>query len=178
MAKTPHRFNREFRRLARQVEAVVSREEIHKAILGGKTTARYADSPHGKHIVDAVLQQVKSGVGPGGERYAKYSPEYAKRIKKSGLTKFWLRGIGRTGRSGGMLDPNRFYFQIRQSGRLFLVWKAKDSTMGIYAEVHQDGNKTTPARTWMHLDTKAGMKAVYRAYQNAVDDLVLKNMQK
>lgn len=92
-------------------------------------------------------------------------------------TKFPLRGIGRTGNAGGMLDPANFSWEIDADNVLWLVWTASDERMAIYGEVHQDGlplgrNGPRKQRKWMHLEWQAADEAVVKWVENAVDALV------
>jgi len=150
--------SKEFRKWFKNIRKLVDRKTVSEAI---------KKSPAGKELINVIIAQAKAGLGPMQQQYANYSPEYAKRKGKAGQkgVPFWLRGVGNTGRAGGMLDPANFDYEIGASGALFLVWTPKvDPKTANYANVHQMGNATTPMRKWMHVRNVASAKAVTKLY--------------
>lgn len=138
--------------------------------------AQYIQERHGKEIINLIIGHAASGLGPSDAAYPKYSPKYDKRKAKTGGGRF-LRGIGNTGRSGGMLDPKNFTWETDPQGGLWLVWKAADARMAIYGAVHQEGlplgkNGPRKHRKWMHLDWEGARKAVATFVENIVNILV------
>jgi len=131
----------------------------------------------GKEIINALIAAAKDGLGPGDVPFQAYAKSYDKQIKKSGKRKFMLRGIGLQGRSGGMLDPKRFTWEIDSKGKLWLVWKGDSPEMNTYAHVHNDGlkiGKHGPSiqREWMHFNAPAIDKIIRSAYKIAAEQLV------
>jgi len=124
-----------------------------------------------KELVNAIVAAAEAGIGPGDSNYPAYSEAYNKRIAKQGGQKRWLRGIGRGGRSGGMLAPKNFSGSVDNQGRAFLVWTAPDSTAAIYGAVHQEGTDKMPQRKWLHFESTRSAAALLKAYRSTLDKL-------
>ena len=161
-------------------QAQQNNDEIFKRLertIDRKAVAEHIRDKHGDEIVNLVIGHAKAGLGLNDQAYPDYSEKYKKRIKKAGGGKMWLRGIGKTGRSGGMLDPANFEWEIDASGGLWLVWKAADERMAIYGSVHNDGlplgrNGPRKPRPWMHVGWKGGQAAVAKMVEGVVQTLV------
>ena len=149
------------------------------AVLDDRTIHKHLADRHGKEIVNAIIGTAKAGIGPGNAPFAPYSPAYRRRIEKAGGTKFWLRGIDRRGRGGGMLDPERFEVVVDPEGGGAVEWQPADSRMAAYGPVHQgtryggenDTRGRIPPRPWLHFDNAANQAAVMKAYELTIDEL-------
>ena len=153
------------------VKDVADKKAIHKHL-----AAHYGDE-----IIETIIASAKAGVGPRNRQYRDYEPSYTKHLQREAAKgkphPHKLRSAGRTGRAGGMLDPERFKWKISPSGRLFLIWTAAGQRMAIYGEVHQEGlalGKGGPRkkRKWMHVDSAETDRAVVHAYEKTIDDLI------
>lgn len=128
---------------------------------------------HGDEVIRQVIAAAKLGIGPGDKPYPGYSESYKKQIAKKGGRKYYLRGIGSEGRSGGSLDENNFSWEIRKD-RLWLVWKPPSKEAGIYMEVHNSGKpigKGGPRkkREFMHFLASGTRAAVESGFQDALE---------
>jgi hypothetical protein len=134
--------------------------------------ATFIVSRKGPEIINLIIGHAKAGLGEEDAAYPPYSPKYDKRKAKAGGGQF-LRGIGKTGRSGGMLDPKNFSFEVTADGVLYLVWTAADARMAIYGQVHNDGlplGKGGPSkkRPWMHLKWERARAAIDRMVRDVL----------
>ena len=118
-----------------------------------------------KELINAIIGSAKAGVGPGGRKYKPYSKVYAEVVKKAGTTKLWLRGLGKSGRKGGMLDPDNFHIEIQSDGRAFIVWDGDQE----YGPVHQEGEGKMPKRKFLHFENNRNFEALMKAYREALD---------
>jgi len=150
-----------FKEFQRDLLKAVDSRTIHERLLKDQL----------KELVNALIGAAEAGIGPGNSNYAAYSEAYKKRIAKHGGQKRWLRGIGRSGRSGGMLDPKNFSGEVDNQGRAFLVWTAPDSTAAIYGPVHQEGTDKMPQRKWHHFESTRSAAALLKAYRYTLDKL-------
>lgn len=143
----------EFKKFFSNLEKMTKPDVVLKTMRG---------STQGENLINVVIGQARAGLGPMQSQYAPYSKKYGQQKDKAGQKgmPYWLRGVGNTGRAGGMLDPNNFGYEM-QGSKLFLVWRPKvDSKTANYAAVHNDGNATTPMRKWMHVRSVPAARAV------------------
>lgn len=150
----------------RDLDAVISQKALHETI---RDTASIGDT-----LIELIIESATLGDGPGNQPYPDYSDSYQKRVDKAGGSKRFLRGIGREGREGGMLDPKRFSFEVEGNGTAFLVWKQENDTMGTYAEVHQLGlplgrGGPQKQRMWLHFANQRNAASLVIAYDKAGD---------
>lgn len=150
--------------------------DLHKALSPATIHQHFIDK-YGDDVIGRVIESANTGVGPQNQPYPAYSPEYKKLKERKQGTAFgnWLRGISRTGTSGGMLDPNNFSWVIER-GDLWLMWTAPDTKAGIYAEVHNKGlpigrGGPVKRREFMHFETAMTNAAVRQAYEQAMDEI-------
>lgn len=161
--------------MAKRIKGLREFERDLNALLSTKTIHKHLAEHHGETVLDAVIGAAESGIGPGDKPYPAYSPEYDKlKAKKGGG--MWLRGIGRTGKRGGMLDRKHFKYEVEADGSAALVWTAPDERMGIYAEVHQEGlplgrGGPKKKRKWLHFEGRTSATALDQAYQATLDEL-------
>ena len=164
--------------ICQELDKLLGMRNINLHLIGGSSPAKYPACGYGAGIIEAVIASAAAGVGPDNRPYPEYSPEYAKRKKKAGGPIRFLRGIESPGRTGGMLDPARFHFEIGAGGRLWLVWTSAGGKMDVYAEVHQLGlplgkNGPRKQRMWLQVATARSSTAVFKGYQMAIDDLIM-----
>jgi hypothetical protein len=152
----------------KELMKVVNRKTIHDRLSKG----------HGKEIINAVVGSAKAGVGPGNKKYPPYSKSYTRQLGlsrgrvKGGDIKNWLH------LSGAMLEKGNFGWEVASDGKLFMVWTAPNDKVGTYAEVHQEGlplgkNGPKKQRKWLHFETTASAKAVVKAYEATIGEMVL-----
>ena len=166
MSKTDTAINAWYRR----TDAVFDPKVIHKHLV----------AHYGTEIIETIIASAKAGIGPKNRPFPDYAPSYKKRLAKLAeqgkAHPNWLRSAGRPGRTTGMLAQDNFSFRVSPKGRLFIVWRAADHQMGIYAEVHQEGLKIGAhgprrKRRWMHIESAASDRVVLDAYEKTIDDL-------
>jgi len=168
--RTNRRFRRELRRFERDLMQLLTPKRVHEHL------AR----EHGRTVIQAVIGSAAAGIGPNDQPYAPYSESYQRQIDRVGGQKRWLRGLGRRGRKTGMLDEDRFHFEVRPDGRLMLVWTAADAEMAAYAAVHQgaawggenDSRGRIPPRPWLHFANTRNERAAIEAYELTFEEMV------
>ena len=124
-------FDSDLKGFQKQMERVTDPDYLHKRLI----------EKFEKEIVSTVISIAQTGRGPDGKEYPKYSEAYRK-IKeqaKGGTKGRWLRGVGNTGKKGGMLDADNFSLDIERGGGIWLVYDAPDNKTDIRAHVHNDG---------------------------------------
>ena len=145
------------KQLQRDLESYTDKKTIHEMI---KKIAE-------KELINAMIGSAKAGLGPNSQQYKAYSKSYADMIKKAGGQKSWLRSIGRTGRSGGMLDPKNFRIEVHADGKASMVWDGSED----YAEYHQEGDGKIPQRKFVHFENHRNFEALMAAYRAALDKM-------
>jgi len=133
---------------------------------------------HGDKVIKAVINAAHAGRGPQDKPYPAYAEKYKERKTKEQGSALgnWLRGIGKSGNKGGMLDPGNFSWDIDSRGDLWLVWTAPDQKTGIYAEVHNKGlpigrGGPVKQREFMHFEAILTEVAVKMAHRQTLDEL-------
>ncbi len=149
------------------IDTVTSQRAINKLML----------KDHFKTLLAIIINTTKQGVGPGEKRYPRYSERYKKWKQPFVGAPYWLRGKGRTGKSGGMLDPGNFSSEVEQDGTGWIVWDAPDPRMAIYGEVHQEGlplgrNGPRKQRKWLHFEHRNNTTALIKAYDATIVKIV------
>lgn len=157
-----------------------NQKELEKALIEAVDSQRIYEKfieIHGDEVIRQVVAAAKLGIGPGDKPYPGYSESYQKQIAKKGGRKFFLRGIGKEGRSGGSLDEKNFSWEIRKD-RLWLIWKAPNKEAGVYMEVHNSGKpigKGGPRkkREFMHFEAGMTRAAVEKGFQEALEAIAV-----
>ena len=189
--------------LMRDLEKFCSRKAIHEHLAehNGETLIRVVISsaeagigPGNKPYPpysESYAQQI--GLRPRTGRSAGWSRKSAQSSLATGKggnarlhkaigagNKRWLRGVGNTGQSGGMLDAANFRFETEESGALWLVWDGP-ADQAVYARVHQGsgtgegGQDHTkgqiPPRPFLHFENSANIAALITAYRQTIEQM-------